>query len=112
MERTTKIIAEISFENPYIIDEWDDVNNDELNYCHSNVRDPDFKKFCEINKEFIGKEIIIENEGTYFVERFEKIPITEQKGILIVKVLVILFNGIDKKNIPYREFGDRLKRIK
>jgi hypothetical protein len=111
IEKTAKIIAEISFENPYIIDEWDDVNNNELNYYHSNVRDPDFNKFYEINKEFIGTEIIIENEGTYFVERFEKIPITKQKGILIVKVFVILFNGIDKKYIPYREFGNRLQRI-
>ncbi|WP_299184692.1 hypothetical protein [uncultured Aquimarina sp.] len=104
IDESTSFIAQYQIENPYMWEDLDDANNDEINYIHSNLRENQFEEFCKKNSKLIGKKVRIDNDKIYITEKFEKVPVTEQNGIQIIKVSVVLYNGIERKRIPYREF--------
>ncbi|MDI5886243.1 HNH endonuclease [Flavobacterium yafengii] len=104
IDETTEMIAELSIENPYLMDDVDDANNDELNYYHSNIRAEQFEEFSNQYKHLIGKKVNYENDKTYLIEEFSQAPIAEQNGIKINRLYICLFNGFNRIHIPYREF--------
>lgn len=108
VHETTSFLANYQIENPYIWEDLDDANNDELNYLHSNLRENQFEEFCAKNSNWIGSIIKIDDLKSYAVEEFIKIPVAKQNGIVVVNVKVILFNGFDRIYIPYREFFETL----
>jgi HNH endonuclease len=99
----SKIIAEVSIANPYLFDDLDDVNNTEINYLHSNMKELDFEEFCINNRNLIGTIIKINDDVNFKILEFEKTFLMEKNGIEIVKVNVIVDNGIKKLSLPYRE---------
>lgn len=104
IQESTQLLAELQIENPYLFDDIDDANNDELNYLHSNIREEQFDEFNEEFQKFIGNSVKFDNGATYVIEELSKIPVASQKGILILRVNIVLFNGVDRKYIPYRTF--------
>lgn len=104
IDESTEMIAELSIENPYLLDDVDDANNDELNYYHSNIRAEQFEEFSNKYKHLIGKKVNYENDKTYLIEEFSQAPIAEQNGIKINRLYICLFNGFNRIHIPYREF--------
>ena len=104
VEESTEFIANYQIENPYMWEDLDDANNDDINYIHSNLRENQFEEFCEKNAPLIGKKVRIDDAKIYIAEKFEKIPVAQQNGIQIINVRVVLYNGIERRYIPYREF--------
>lgn len=109
IHESAEFIAMYQIENPYMWEDIDDANNDEMNYIHSNLRESQFEDFCEQNKGFIAKEVRIDGKNRYIIEKFEKVPVTEQNGIKIVNVRVVLYNGIERIYIPYRDFFEGIE---
>ncbi len=104
VNETTTLIANYQIENPYIWDDIDHANDDEINYYHSNLRENQFEEFCQVNSNLIGLKVKFDNNKTYIIKGFEKRPLIEQNGILIIKVYIVLFNAFNTIYIPYREF--------
>ena len=104
IEESTQMIAEASIENPYLMDDVDDANNDELNYYHSNIRAEQFEEFSHTYNHLIGKKVNYENDKTYIIEEFSQAPIAEQNGIKINRLYICLFNGFNRIYVPYRDF--------
>ena len=104
LDQSTQLIAELSVENPYLLDDVDDANNDDINYIHSNIREEQFEEFSDKYSYLIGKKVNYENDKTYVIEEFSRSPFAEQNGIKISKLYIALFNGFDRVYIPYREF--------
>jgi len=109
IKEATEFLAEYMYENPYLFDDVDDANNDELNYIHSNLRENQFDDFCKKNAGLIGKEIKFNGNNVFLIEKFVKTPFTNQNGINIIKVYVVLYDGIDREYIPYRDFFEGIK---
>lgn len=104
VDETSLFIAQCQIDNPYMWEDLDDANNDDLNYIHSNMRESQFESFCRENQPWIGKIIKLDNLKSYAVEEFVKIPVAKQNNIIVVNVKVVLYNGFDRIYIPYREF--------
>lgn len=109
IDESAQMIAELSIENPYLLDDVDDANNDELNYYHSNIRAEQFEEFSINYKHLIGKKVNYENDKTYIIEVFSLAPIAEQNGIKINRLYICLFNGFNRIYIPYRDFFEGIK---
>ena len=90
VEESTEFIANYQIENPYMWEDLDDANNDDINYIHSNLRENQFEEFCEKNAPLIGKKVRIDDAKIYIAEKFKKIPVAQQNGIQIINVRVVL----------------------
>jgi len=109
INESTEYVAKFQIDNPYMWEDLDDANNDEINYIHSNLRESQFEDFCKKYNSLIGKEVRIDSKKIYIAEKFEKIPVAEQNGIQIINVQVVLYNGLEKIYIPYREFFEGIE---
>ena len=110
IEESTQLLAELQVENPYLFEDFDDVNNDKLNYLHSNIREEQFEELKNKFKNFIGKILKFNTGETYIIEELSKTPVAFQKGIQIFRVNVVLFNGINREYIPYRFFFEGINQ--
>lgn len=99
----SQMVAQLSIENPYLLDDVDDANNDELNYYHSNIREEQFEEFSNTFKQLIGKKVNYDDK-IYLIEEFSQVPIAEQNGIKISRLYICLFNGFNRVYLPYRDF--------
>ena len=112
VKRSTQMVAEISlFDFPYMIEDFKDEENDEVNYIHSNLKETDFNIFCEKNSFLIGKEINLDSEGVFVFDSFFKQPFMERNGINLITVFCVLAEKETgrKRYIPYRIFFEGLK---
>jgi hypothetical protein len=94
------------YEYPYMVEDFKDEENQEINYIHSNLQEGQFEKFCDLNKTLIGVKVIFKDESIFILDSFIKTPFIKRNGITLVKVFCVLTN-VDtkrKKYIPYREF--------
>jgi hypothetical protein len=112
IERSTKMVAELSIRFPYMIEEHDDANNDDINYIHSNLRESQYDGFCIKYKQLIGLKIEFDNNELFYIEKFDKVPLIEQNGVTIIRVFVVLNDGFNRKYIPYRDFFEGVKTKK
>lgn len=104
-------LAQISVHDfPYMIEDFKDEENHELNYIHSNLQDTMFDKFCELNQHIIGLKVNFPEEGEYLFDSFYKQPFLKRNGINLVKVYCILTSSETKrkKYIPFRDFFEGL----
>jgi len=108
IDESTSFLARLSIDFPYMLDDVDDVNNDDLNYLHSNMRENQYDDFYQKFKNLKGKTVKIDNNRFFKIEDFVKVPIASQNGITVCKVDVVLFDGIETMYIPYGEFFDRI----
>lgn len=107
IKRSCQALAHLSvFEFPYMIEDFKDEENHELNYIHSNLQETQFEKFCEINQHIIGVKVNFPNDGEYLFDSFHKRPFLKRNGITLVKVYCVLIHSEtnQKKYIPYRDF--------
>ncbi|MCX6258977.1 MAG: hypothetical protein NTW49_13925 [Bacteroidia bacterium] len=103
--RLAEMIAQLSVEFPYMIEDFKDEMNNELNHIHSILREEQYEDFCEKYKFFIGKDIKI--SGVIFkFDSFIKTPFIKRNGILLLKVYFCLINQNNgkQKYYPYAEF--------
>ena len=107
IQQSTEFTARLTIDNPYLLDDVDDVNNDELNYIHSNLRFNQFDEFIKKHSQLIGREVKVDGQK-FIVEKFDKIPIAKQNGIEIINVRVVLYNGMNRRYIPYKAFFDQI----
>ncbi|MDF0716958.1 HNH endonuclease [Muricauda sp. 334s03] len=104
VDESTAFVAECQIDNPYMWEDLGEPDMAKINFIHSNMPESEFDTFCEKNKPLIGKQVRMDGKETYIAEKFLKIPVAEHRGIQIVKVCVVLFNGLDRLYMPYREF--------
>lgn len=107
IKRCGKALAHLSVHDfPYMIDDYKDEENHEINYIHSNLQDTQFEKFCELNEHIIGVNVSFPDDGEYIFECFHKQPYLKRNGITLVKVYCVLTHSEtkQKKYIPYRDF--------
>jgi hypothetical protein len=107
IQQSTEFTARLTIDSPYLLDDVDDVNNDQLNYVHSNLRYNQFDEFVKKHSQLLDREVVVDGQK-FVVEKFDKIPIAKQNGIEIIKVHVVLYNGIKRKYIPYKTFFDQI----
>jgi hypothetical protein len=111
INRCCEALAQLSVHDfPYMIEDFKDEENHELNYIHSNLQDTQFDKFCELNQHIIGLKVNFPDEGEYFLDSFHKRPFLKRNGITLVKVYCILTHSETKKKkyLPYRDFFEGL----
>jgi len=108
LEQTTSFLAELAVDFPYMLEDVDDVNNDDLNYLHSNLRENQYDEFLKKYSYLVGHKLKDNDSKYYVIEDFIKYPIASQKDIVIVKVNVVLFDGVQFTYLPYAEFFDRI----
>lgn len=102
-----KAIAEISvYEFPYMVEDFKDEENHEINYIHSNLQDTQYEAFCEFYKNLTGIKVTFPDENVYIFSGFYKQSFLKRNGITLVKVFCVLTHQETqrKKYIPYREF--------
>ena len=98
------------YQYPYLVEDFKDEENPEMNYIHSNLPEEQFEEFCDLNKLLIGISVGFEDGEEYVMENFLKTPFITRNGINLVKVFCVLKNRTTsrKKYIPYREFFEGL----
>lgn len=107
INKCCKVVAQLSVHDfPYMIEDFKDEENHELNYLHSNLQDTQFEKFCELYQNIIGLMIKFPDDGEYFFDSFHKHPYLKRNGITLVKVYCVLIHSETKKKkyLPYRDF--------
>ena len=107
IKRCSEAIAQLSVHDfPYMIEDFKDEENQELNYIHSNLQDSQFEKFCKLNQHIIGIKVNFPDEGEYLFDSFHKQPFLKRNKITLVKVYCVLTHSEtrQKKYIPYRDF--------
>jgi hypothetical protein len=105
-ERCCKEIGQLTVQFPYMIEDFKDEENHQLNYIHSNLQEIQFERFCELNKHLIGLKVTFPDGAVYVFERFLKSPLLQRRGISIISVYCVLIqtDTNQRKYIPYREF--------
>jgi hypothetical protein len=105
VKRLTAYAGKLSVDFPYMITDYKDEMDDDVNRKHSNMREEQYEEFCEKNKVFIGKDIKI-NEDLFKFDSFKKIPLFERNNILLIKVYCCLINQETgkQKHFPYSVF--------
>lgn len=111
MEKATEILAQTTIDNPYLFDDLDDENDYRVHYIHSNVKEEDYEEFCNINNHLIGLKIVVDGRLLFKILDFEKVPLTEKSGVKIVRVNIIVNNGLRKERIPYREVFELIEEL-
>lgn len=114
IKRTTKMIAELSlFDFPYIVEDFKDEENDEVNYIHSNMNENQFDDFCKKNSQIIGMDINIIDEGEFVFASFYKQPFMKINGICLVSVFCVLKEKSTGRlqYIPYRYFFEGIDLV-
>lgn len=93
------------YEFPYMIEDYEDEKNDELNHIHSNLQENQYEDFCNKYNKLIGRRIDIPDEGIYLIDSFLKQPFLQRNGISLVKVFCVLTHEDfkHKRYIPYRD---------
>jgi len=107
IKRCCEALAQLSVHDfPYMIEDFKDEENHELNYIHSNLQDPQFEKFRELNQHIIGAKVNFPDDGEYFIDSFHKRPFLKRNGVTLVKVYYVFIHSEtkQKKYIPYRDF--------
>jgi len=84
-KRLGEMLAHLSLQFPYMISDFHDELNDDLNYTYSNMRDEEFEEFCEKYKVFVGKDFKIGSK-MYTFESFLKVPFIKCNGVQMIKV--------------------------
>ncbi len=108
------MIAELSlFDFPYIVEDFKDEENDEVNYIHSNMNENQFDDFCKNNSQLIGMDINIKDEGEFVFDSFYKQPFMEINGISLVSVFCVLKEKSTGRlqYIPYRYFFEGIDLV-
>jgi hypothetical protein len=112
IKRCCEAIAFLTvYEYPYLIEDFKDEENPEMNYIHSNLQEGQFKEFCELNQSLIGISVNFPDGDEYVMENFLKIPFLTKNEITLVKVYCVLRNKttFQKKYILYRNFFEGLQ---
>ncbi len=117
-KRLGAMIAQLSIDFPYMIEDYKDEMNDDMNHIHSNLREDQYDDFCEKYKFLIGKNVKIGNDFFVF-DSFVKSPFIIRNSIQLLKVHFCLTNikTNKPKYYPYEEFlrmlsnaADKLKQ--
>lgn len=104
-------LAQLSvYDFPYMIDDYRDEENSEINYIHSNMSEKDFNDFSDLHKKLIGKNILFPENEVYSIVGFIKQPFLKRNAITLVKVYceLVHIQTNRKKYIPYRDFFEGL----
>lgn len=75
------------YDFPYVVDDYFDEKNDELNYIHSNLREEQYEDFCKKYNIFVGKNIKI-GEEYYVFNSFIKAPFIKKNGTQLIRVFL------------------------
>ncbi|MBV6429617.1 MAG: hypothetical protein KIPDCIKN_04182 [Haliscomenobacter sp.] len=111
LKKGTEIIAQTTVDNPYLFDDIDDEHDYRIHYIYSNVKEEDYEEFCKLNNNLIGLKIMVDDKFLFKIVRFEKVPVIKKNGVQIVRVNVIVHNGIRKERIPYREVFELIENF-
>ncbi len=116
---STEYIAYLSvYEFPFAVADFDDQQDEMVNYIHSSMRESQFGEFSTLNNGLIGLRIAFTSEEhdpeKCIVESFLKTPVGKRRGEQIVKVYCVLKNvdNGELKYIPFRNLFEGLRRVK
>ena len=99
------------FQFPYMVDDFKDWENDDINYIHSNLREDQTEEFSDKYKQLQGIPVTFQSTSDIFIIKdFHFQPFLEKEGTKLFKTYCCLENGLNgrKKYIPYREFFEGL----
>jgi hypothetical protein len=91
---------------PYMIEDFKDEENSQINFIHSNMPQEVFEKFCEVYQHLTGLKVDFPSEGRFIFEGFLDQPFLKRGKISLIKVYCILKHEETgrKRYIPYRDF--------
>jgi hypothetical protein len=106
------------YEFPFAVADFDENQDELVNYIHSSMKESLFEEFCFLNGKLIGCRIAFTSDEhdpeKCILESFIKIPVGARKGENIVKVYSVLRdeeNG-ELKYIPFKNLFDALWKWK
>lgn len=104
-ERLGKMAAELSMAFPYLIEDFKDEENEQVNHINSNLIEEQYDEFCKKNSGWLGKDIEIDKEH-YKFDSFVKSPFLKRNNISLIKIHFKLINKTTAKSrfFPYAEF--------
>jgi hypothetical protein len=118
LKQSAEYIAYLSvYEFPFAVADFDDQQDDMVNYIHSSMRESQFDEFSILNKNVIGLRIAFTYEDhdpeKCIMESFLKTPVGKIKGEQIIKVYCVLKNVENGalKYIPFRNLFEGLRRV-
>lgn len=104
------------YEFPYSVSDFDENQDDMVNYIHSSMKESMFEESLSLNKKIIGVRIGFTSDEhdteKYIMESFFKTPVGARKEEKIIKVYCVLRseeNG-ELKYIPFKNLFDAIWR--
>jgi len=112
LNKTCEAITHFTLYNyPYMIEDYKEEENDDINYFNSNMNEKAFEEFCNLYKDIIGVKVTFPDKEEFVFDSFIKRPFLERNNIALVKVYCLLINIVTgrKKYVPYRNFFEGIK---
>jgi hypothetical protein len=99
---------------PYLIDDFNDEENEAIQFIHSHMTLERFEKFREINSHLIEAELRFSNGDVYVIDSFYTSLYRKRKGRKIYAVYIVIRDGLtmEKSYIPYRNFIEAINANK